>query len=281
MIIPGIKFVQGRNDYDDYDQLKFGIAIHNTANDATAEQEASYATRRTDGVSSHLYADAVTVIQSLDTKDRAGHAGSSTGNDNALAVEITGNNSKSREWWLANVNWTLLGQSLASVIKHHWPDGSFKVRRASVAEMKSNPKVKAFYSHDDMRLAWGGTTHTDPGSNFPWDKLFTAVNTALTGGADMALTNDDIERIWAYKLQTTVGDYVAKNAIMVTLNRTGTIQNDKLPELTEMVTALAVAVAALQEAVTGLTSPPPVQAVVDYEQVKAATKAALREGTAQ
>ena len=97
----------------------------------------------------------------------------------------------------------------------------------------------------------------------------------------MALTNDDIERIWAYKLQTTVGDYVAKNAIMVTLNRTGTIQNDKLPELTEMVTALAAAVAALQEAVTGLTSPPPVQAVVDYEQVKAATKAALREGTGQ
>jgi hypothetical protein len=45
--------------------------------------------------------------------------------------------------------------------------------------MKANPRVKAFYSHDDMRRAWGGTTHTDPGANFPWDKLFAVVNAAL------------------------------------------------------------------------------------------------------
>jgi hypothetical protein len=45
--------------------------------------------------------------------------------------------------------------------------------------MKSNPKVRAFYGHDDMRRAWGGTTHTDPGGGFPWDRLFAAVNEHL------------------------------------------------------------------------------------------------------
>lgn len=185
MKVPGIPYVQGRNDYTDNDGRKYGIAVHNTSNDASAEGEASYATRRTDGVSSHFYVDLDSVVQSLDTADKAGHAGSSNGNENAVAVEITGTNSKSRAWWLANVAWERLGYALAAVIKAHWPDGSFQARRASVAEMKANPRVKAFYSHDDMRQAWGGTTHTDPGPNFPWDRLFEAVNTALGGDDDM------------------------------------------------------------------------------------------------
>jgi N-acetyl-anhydromuramyl-L-alanine amidase AmpD len=179
MRVSGITYVQGRNSYDDRDGKKYGIAIHNTSNDASDAGEASYAKRRPDGVSSHLYVDADSVTQSLDTSKRAGHAGSTIGNENAIAVEITGGNGKSREWWIKNVDWPELGAVLARVIRAHWPDGSFKVRRASVAEMKRNPKVKAFYGHDDMRRAWGGTTHTDPGPNFPWDHLFAAVNNAL------------------------------------------------------------------------------------------------------
>lgn len=176
MKVSGIRYVQGRNSYSP--STKYGIAIHNTANDASAANEASYATRRTDGVSSHFYADGKEVIQSLDTVNRAGHAGSTNGNYNAVAVEITGVNAKSRQWWLDNVNWSELGYVLAQVCKAY----GISVRRASVAEMKSNPRVKAFYSHNDMRLAWGGTTHTDPGDNFPWDRLLAEVTLAILGG---------------------------------------------------------------------------------------------------
>lgn len=179
MRIPGVPYVQGRNNYEDSDGRKYGIAIHNTSNDASDTQEASYATRRTDGTSSHLYVDHDSVTQSLDTAARAGHAGSWQGNDHAISVEITGANGWTRDRWLRSVAWDKLGAALAHVIRHHWPDGSFKVRRATVTEMKSNPKVKAFYGHDDMRRAWDGTTHTDPGPNFPWDRLFQAVNNAL------------------------------------------------------------------------------------------------------
>lgn len=185
MKVPGIPFVQGRNDYTDQDGRKYGIAIHNTSNDATAENEASYATRRTDGISAHFYVDNDSIIQSLDTGDKAGHAGSYNGNENAIAVEITGTNDKSRAWWLENVAWDKLGYTLASVCKYYGID----VRRASVSEMKSNPKVKAFYSHNDMRLAWDGTTHTDPGPNFPWDRLFQAVNAHMDGAGEMELTD--------------------------------------------------------------------------------------------
>lgn len=181
MRVSGIPYVQGRNAHSDADGTKYGIAIHNTANDATAEGEASYATRRTDGVSAHFYVDNNSVIQSLDTRDRAGHAGSTNGNQHAVAVEITGTNDKSRAWWLANVAWDQLGRVLAQVCRTY----NIQVRRANVAEMDSNPRVRAFYSHNDMRLAWGGTTHTDPGPNFPWDRLFQAVNAHLNSEDDM------------------------------------------------------------------------------------------------
>lgn len=186
-------FVQGRNSYGDRDGRKFGIAVHCTDNTAPARNEAQYATRRTDGVSGHFYVDDREVIQSLSLTARAGHAGSSTGNENAVAVEITGRVSASRQWWLDNVAWERLAQVLAVVCRHY----DIAPRRASVAEMKSNPKVKAFYGHDDMRRAWGGTTHTDPGPNFPWDHLFGKVNQAMAGKT----TEDDdmpsVEEFWA------------------------------------------------------------------------------------
>lgn len=191
MRVPGIPYVQGRNSYSDVDSTKYGVAIHNTSNTATAEGEASYATRRTDGVSAHFYVDSDSVIQSLDTAARAGHAGSSEGNNHAVAVEITGVNSWSRQQWLERVAWGQLGRVLAVVCREY----GIEVRRASVAEMQANPRVRAFYGHDDMRRAWGGTTHTDPGPNFPWDRLFVAVKAAMEG--DDVITDEDVARIAA------------------------------------------------------------------------------------
>lgn len=179
MKVPNIPYVQGRNDYDDRDDRKYGMAIHNTSNNASDENEASYATRRTDGISSHFYADKDSVIQSIDTNDRVGHAGSYEGNEHAVAYELMGGNGSSRAWWLANVAWVKLASVIAYQLKHDPDFAGFQIRRASVTEMKANPKIKAFYGHDDMRRAWGGTTHTDPGPNFPWDKLIAEVKTAM------------------------------------------------------------------------------------------------------
>jgi len=191
MRIPGIPFHQGRNDYTDGDGRHYGFAIHNTSNTASDENEASYADHRTDGTSSHFYVDADSVIQSLDTDAKAGHAGSRYGNENAIAFEITGTNDKSRQWWLDNVAWDRLGYVIAYILQHDPDYAGFQVRRANVSEMRTNPSVKAFYSHDDMRQAWGGTDHTDPGPGFAWDRLFSAVNAALGGGDDMDAKQDE------------------------------------------------------------------------------------------
>ncbi len=152
------------------------VAIHNTSNDATARAEADYAKRRTDGVSSHYYADAIEVIQSLDTALSAHHAGSTTGNRYAISYEITGTNGKSREWWLANVAWSRLARQMAADCRAH----GIEPRLLTVEEMRAG-SLSGFVTHDLMRLAWGGTTHTDPGPGFPMDYLLDLVRAELDG----------------------------------------------------------------------------------------------------
>ena len=159
------------------------IAIHNTANDATAEGEASYAKRRDDSVSSHYYVDNNSILQSLDTALRAYHAGSTTGNSYAIAYEITGTNGKSRTWWLANVAWPLLARQVATDCREH----DIEPRLLTVAEIKAGSKT-GIITHDQMRQAWGGTTHTDPGANFPLDHLLALVQAELEVDMQVDLT---------------------------------------------------------------------------------------------
>lgn len=139
------------------------IAIHNTANDATPAGEASYAKRRTDSVSSHFYADPVTVIQSLDTKLDAWHAGSRKGNREAIAWELVGTNSWSEGYWRKVID--RIAPVVAEVCRVH----NIPVQWATASDSAG------FVTHDDMRRYWGGTTHTDPGPNFPRAYLIGAV----------------------------------------------------------------------------------------------------------
>lgn len=168
------------------------IAIHNTSNDATAEGEASYAKRREDSVSSHYYVDNDSLLQSLDTSLRAYHAGSTIGNSQAIAYEITGTNGKSRSWWLANVAWPLLARQIAIDCREH----DIEPQLLTVAEIKAGSKT-GIITHDQMRQAWGGTTHDDPGPNFPLDHLLALVQAEMEDDMtpDQSRKLDNVERI--------------------------------------------------------------------------------------
>ena len=179
----------GRN-YSTTSARKKYIAIHNTSNNATAEAEASYAKRRTDDVSSHYYVDNNSIVQSLDTKLKAWHAGSSQGNTYAIAYEITGTNDKSENWWMENVDWDLLARQIATDMKQ-W---NIKNKHLTIAEMQHGSGT-GIVTHDDMRRAWGGTTHTDPGPKFPMTYLISKVNDYLNGDEDMPLSDEDIKKI--------------------------------------------------------------------------------------
>ncbi len=151
------------------------IVIHNTSNSASAANEASYAKSRKDGVSSHYYVDEKSILQSLDTDMCANHVGSSEGNLYGIAYEITGTNSKSKSWWLGNVAWALLRAQIAKDCKEH----NITPRLLTVKQIKDG-KMSGIITHNQARLAWGHTTHTDPGENFPMEQLFSGTATPTT-----------------------------------------------------------------------------------------------------
>ncbi|MER7445042.1 peptidoglycan recognition protein family protein [Micromonospora avicenniae] len=171
-IFKGATYSGPPKGYSNSGSKKLYVAIHNTANDAPPANEAKYAKSRTDKVSSHFYADPKTVIQSLDTKYDAWHAGSSTGNKRAIAWELTGTNSWSESYWRTVID--RIAPVLADVCRTH----GITPRFLTAAQAKDG-KTTGFVTHDDMRRFWGGTTHTDPGPNFPRSYLVDAVNRHL------------------------------------------------------------------------------------------------------
>lgn len=166
------------------------VVIHCTQNTASAANEASYAKRRTDSVSSHYYVDDREIVQSLDTDYVAHHVGSYTGNMHGISYEITGLIQWSRSRWLSSVAWDLL----ATQIRRDCAEHGITPRLLTVAEIRAGKT--GIITHNQARLAWGGTDHTDPGPNFPMDHLL-----AL-------LTKEDrvsAKELWGYRIPPEAG----------------------------------------------------------------------------
>lgn len=165
---------------------KYGITVHSTENDASARDEASYAKNRTDGTSSHYYVDKNGVIQSLNTNAGANHVASTYGNHNLIAYEFCGKASWSTAKWIDNIDFDAAAAQMARDCKT-W---NIPARRLSVSMLRNHER--GICTHNDCRLALGGTDHTDPGNNFPM--------TLLIDKAAAILNGDDVSAkdVWTY-----------------------------------------------------------------------------------
>jgi N-acetyl-anhydromuramyl-L-alanine amidase AmpD len=208
------------------------IVIHNTSNDASRQDEANYAQTRSDGVSSHYYVDSGGIIQSLRTEYSANHVGSAVGNHHGVAYEITGTNDKSRDWWLSHVAW----DSLAGQIARDCTRWSIEARTLSIAQMLDG-QSSGIVTHDQARQAWGGTTHTDPGTGFPMDHLITLVKQNLEG--DMTAAQQYVQHVMNYRL-----DGIVHNRSTITIPAFTASDGSKYAGFSET-NDLAAAIAAL------------------------------------
>jgi hypothetical protein len=172
-IWPDLRYIGPPNGYGGIYAKRY-IAIHNTSNDANAVGEATYALRRLDKISSHYYVDSGQIVQSLDTKYGANHAGSAQGNRHAVSYEITGVNGWSRQQWLSNVAWPLLWRQVARDCREF----NIPAETLTVPQMRAGTPG-GIVTHKQMGEAWGGTDHTDPGPNFPMDHLLAGVRAEL------------------------------------------------------------------------------------------------------
>ena len=176
---PGLPFVQaagytaGRPD-----GKPLWIVIHDMEASETptrAESTAAYFANPGDGrnVSSHYCVDSNSVVQCVDLDDSAWTVGNRPGNNRGINWELSGFASQSKGQWLDDFGWAMFAQ-MAPLVRSDGKRFGIPLERRTVAELQAfRPGIT---SHNDLRLAFGGTTHTDPGPNFPWAEFLAVMN---------------------------------------------------------------------------------------------------------
>jgi N-acetyl-anhydromuramyl-L-alanine amidase AmpD len=197
---PQLQFVQAKSYGRGRPGRPLWIVVHDMEAGETrtrAEVTAAYFANLSDGrsVSSHYCVDDNSVVQCVLLKDTAYTVGNSQGNGRGINWELSGFASQSRAQWLDPFGLAMFAQ-MAPYVRADAQTYGIPLEKRTVAELRAmKPGIT---SHNDLRLAFGGTTHTDPGPNFPWDVFLDVMR-----GGDMAL--DPEETAWVQSTSDRVG----------------------------------------------------------------------------
>jgi len=160
------------------------VVIHDMEASETptrAESTAVYFSNPPDGrnVSSHYCWDSDSGVQCVRLRDSAWTVGNRPGNNRGINHELAGFANQTREQWLDPYGRAMLAR-IAPIVQADAAKYGIPLERRTVAELQAwQPGIT---SHNDLRLAFGGTTHTDPGGQFPWDYFIDLLN-----GGDMTI----------------------------------------------------------------------------------------------
>lgn len=144
------------------------VVIHTTegsSHERSAEDGAAYDARRTDGTSTHFFHDVNSTIQCVDTGDRA-HTARATGNKIGIHHELCARASYGFVWWTDSSYARPMLQRCARQVARDCRKWKIPIRRLSVQQLRAG--AKGIVGHHDISLAFGESTHTDPGGSFPW-----------------------------------------------------------------------------------------------------------------
>lgn len=196
-------------------------------------------------VSSHYTADADSIVQCVRLADTAWTVGNRPGNYRGINWELAGYANQTRAQWLDTFSLAMLTR-IAEIISRDLTTYGIPARTLTDAEVRS--RVPGITSHWQLGRVFGGTDHTDPGPNFPWDVLLDLIQ---QGGDDMPLTPTDIaaiaDAVWAKKLSGPGLTYSAGGLQLDTFN-TVTLGTHNVDALKDAFKALpAAVVAALPE----------------------------------
>lgn len=164
------------------------IVIHYTAGSESptaAEDGAAYDQRRTDGTSTHFFTDRNSIVQEIDTADRA-HAALYNGNQYGIHIEMCGTN-QTRAQWLDEGSRTMITNT-ARVCA--WAMKTHGIPLVRLIGSQVRGSARGICGHVDITNGYpeDGGTHTDPGPNFPWDVLSDDIRKIMSGDDDdMAL----------------------------------------------------------------------------------------------
>ena len=149
-----------------------GVAIHTTENgDQTRAEDVAQWQINTRTGSYHVIVDSFATRLRCNTDDWSTWSTGNKGNDVLLHCAAVARASWSRSTWLAH---DVLLNGIAIVVAHWLKNYGWPVEYD--ADVDTLPGIT---DHDATR-EWGGTDHTDPGPNFPWDVLLDKVARVLS-----------------------------------------------------------------------------------------------------
>lgn len=169
------------------------LVVHYTAGSegvVQAEAGAAYDSVRPDFVSAHYYADADSVVQCVRTTDRAYTAMQSC-NQIGIHYELAGT-IQTRAQWLDPISRATIRQAARQMARDARKWG-IPVRRVQGAQVRT---LAGICGHVDCTTGYpeDGGTHTDPGTQFPWDVLLADVlfYYEMGEGEGMTWTPDEV-----------------------------------------------------------------------------------------
>ena len=172
------------------------IFIHTTEGSEgprSAEDGAAYDARRTDGTSTHFFVDSDSAVQCVPTYDEA-HAARAHGNDVGIQIEVCGKAGQSAAQWADAASAATIEQLARLCVKLRAKyDNRFPLVNLTPGQLRAGGH--GFAEHYDATRAWPEDhgTHSDPGPNFPWTKLFTRImelEAPSKGGTTVSATSD-------------------------------------------------------------------------------------------
>lgn len=177
------------------------IIMHTTEGSegrTSAEAGAVYDATRDDGTSTHFFVDQDSTIQCVYTFDEA-HAARSHGNDVGIQVEVCGRAGQTSAQWADEASTGAIEQAaiLCVAIREKYGKSRFPLVNLTPAQLRAG--AHGFAEHLDATKAWpeDSGTHSDPGPNFPWTKLFNRIAELEDSMADVTLSVSERKAIAA------------------------------------------------------------------------------------
>lgn len=177
------------------------IVIHTTEGSEgtqSAEDGAAYDLRRTDGVSAHFYVDSNSAVQCVRTTDTA-HTAAYRGNLYGIHIEVCGRAGQSADQWNDATSRATIAQlaKLCRRLRVRYPFPLVNLTSSQVYGLVA----KGFCEHKDITQAWGESTHTDPGVNFPWARLFELIKQGEGGDDEMTPGQQWAAHVMNYRIE--------------------------------------------------------------------------------
>lgn len=173
-----------------------------------AEDIAAYFARGTKKASAHYAVDVDSIVQCVHDYDTAFHA---PPNQYSIGIELMGYAKQVFEEWLDNYGIKMLRDQAAPLVRGLCLKHSVPMRWLNVDDLKAGRR--GITSHWNVSLAFGQSTHTDPGGGFPVTQFMDWV----TGAAppeptpptpDPPIEDDYPMEFFVLKVQDDSGQYL-------------------------------------------------------------------------